>query len=126
MTENKHRIGWWRSFYYYMNWEYESNNDKPLEKDVLKKSVLCKQITLSKLKLKKVSIEEKIPFDLKKINTTDKKVPMPLCDNDLKPPKLIRQTAENYIQTPNNSPKLSQKQQQQIYGSRYSNKKILP
>jgi len=110
MTENKHRIGWWRSFYYYMNWQYESENDKPLEKDVLKKSVLCKQITLSKLKLKKVSIEEKIPFDLKKIDTTEKKVPMPLYDT----------------QTPNNTPKFSQKQIQHIYGTRYSNKNNLP
>ena len=125
MTDKNYRVGWWRSLYYYMNWQYESDNDKPFENDVLKKQVLCKQITLSKLKLKNVSIEEKIPFDLKKIDVINKKIPLPLCDDDLTPPKLIRQTAGNY-KTPNNSPKFSQKQKQQIYGTRYSNKKNLP
>jgi len=126
-TEEKkyHRVGWWRSLYYYMGWTYESDNDKPLEKDVIKKQVLCKQINLSKLKMKKVIIEPNIPFDLQKIDTNDKKIPLPLCD-DLKPPKLTRQTAGNYIKTPSNSPKLSQKQTQQRYGTRYSNKNNLP
>jgi len=54
-TEDKkeHRTGWWRSFYYYMDWEYDSENDKPTEKDVLRKQVLMKQVGLSKLKMKK-------------------------------------------------------------------------
>lgn len=72
-TEDKkeHRTGWWRSFYYYMDWEYDSENDKPTEKDVLRKQVLMKQVGLSKLKMKKVIIEPSVPFDLQKINTEE-------------------------------------------------------
>ena len=72
-TEDKkeHRTGWWRSLYYYMGWEYESENDKPLEKDVLRKQVLMKQVGLSKLKMKKVIIKPSVPFDLQKINTEE-------------------------------------------------------
>jgi hypothetical protein len=99
-TEEKkvHRIGWWRSLYYYMGWDYESDNDKPLEKDVLKKQVLCKQINLSKLKMKKVIIEPKIPFDLQKIYTDEK-------EKETKPQEMsIKQRIHKYGSRYNNLP----------------------
>ena len=104
MDNNKkeHRIGWWRSFYYYMNWEYDSENDKPKEEDVKKKQVLMKQVGLSKLKMNKVIIEPSIPFDLQKI------------PENIKPLKLKRQTNEKPdIKPPPSSPiNMSQKQKE--------------
>lgn len=61
------RNGWFRSFYYYMNWPYESDNDMPSEKDVNLKQVLMRQVSLSKLKLKKVRITPRMPPDLQPI-----------------------------------------------------------
>ena len=111
-TEDKkeHRTGWWRTLYYYMNWEYESDNDIPREEDVLKKQVLMKQVGLSKLKMKKVRIEPSVPFDLQKI------------PDDIKPPKLKRETKEDYdFSTPHPSPinmSLKQRQQKTSYSDK--------
>lgn len=120
--KKQHRIGWWRSFYYYMGWEYESENDKPKEEDVKKKQVLCKQVNLSKLKLNKVIIQPSVPFDLQKIQTNDKKVPLPLDDNEKKKTKKvvikkesvrINEKEKNGIKPPPSSPiNISQKQKQ--------------
>lgn len=120
--KKQHRIGWFRSFYYYMGWEYESENDKPKEEDVKKKQVLCKQVNLSKLKLNKVYIEPSVPFDLQKIETNDKKVPLPLDDNEKKKTKKIiikkesvrrNEKEKNGIKPPPSSPiNISQKQKQ--------------
>ena len=82
---------WRRLFWYYTGYYDEYPTDVPTEEDVNKKQVLCKQVNLSKLKLNKVYIEPSVPFDLQKIKTNDKKVPLPLSD-DIKPPKLVRQT----------------------------------
>ena len=51
--------------------------------------------------MNKVRIEPKVPFDLQKI-----------CDEDIKPPKLKRETKEDYVTiTPASSPiNISQKQ----------------
>jgi len=98
--KKEHRIGWWRSFYYYMNWEYDSENDKPREEDVLKKQVLMKQVGLSKLKMNKVIIEPSVPFDLQKIS------------DNIKPPKLIRQTNTNIKPPPTSPVNMSQKQKE--------------
>jgi len=88
-----------RNFYYYMGWNYESENDKPSEEDVKKKQVLMKQINLSKLKMKKVEVKEYTPFNLQKIDNKIKELPL-----NMKPPKLKRETGEDYIITPNNTP----------------------
>ena len=90
VDKKEHRRGWWRSAYYWMGWEYESQNDYPKEKDVNRKQVLMKQVTLSKLKMKKVRIDPKIPFDLQKIKSNDKKVPNILKDCIEKPVALKR------------------------------------
>jgi hypothetical protein len=118
--KKQHRIGWFRSFYYYMGWEYESENDKPKEEDVKKKQVLMKQVGLSKLKMNKVIIEPSVPFDLQKIETNDKKVPLPLDDNKKKKTKRISTKKESVkeneiekkgIRAPPSSPiNMSQKQ----------------
>jgi len=91
VDKKEHRRGWWRSAYYWLGWEYESQNDYPKEKDVNRKQVLMKQVTLSKLKMKKVRIEPKIPFDLQKIKSSDKKVPNILKDSIETPVALKRQ-----------------------------------
>ena len=92
---------WTRLFWYYTGYYEDYPTDIPKEEDVLKKQVLMKQIGLSKLKMNKVRIEPKVPFDLQKIN-----------DEDIKPPKLKRETKEDYVSTPQNSPiPISQKQQ---------------
>ncbi len=135
VDKKEHRRGWWRSAYYWMGWEYESQNDYPKEKDVNRKQVLMKQVTLSKLKMKKVKIDPKVPFDLQKIKSNDKKVPNILKDCIEKPVALKRQITNktvkkktvsfakesknvgegenvDYILCPHNSPndRLSQKQ----------------
>ena len=103
---SKHKIGWWRSFYYYMDWEYESKNDVPDEKSVKLKQVLMRQISLSRLKLKHINVIERIPPDLQKIKCRDK----------------IECSEETIYITPNVSPinnvELSQKQRQARYGYR--------
>lgn len=106
-TEEKkyHRVGWWRSLYYYMGWTYDSYNDYPNEDDVRKKQILCKQINLSKLKMNKVIIEPTIPFDLQKIK----------IENENKIQLHKKEKQEIKIQT------MSQKQKHHIYGSRYNN-----
>lgn len=100
---SNHRRGWIRSFYYYMDWVYVSDNDKPDEKSVILKQVLMRQISLSKLKLKHIDVKQRIPPDLQKI------------DKDIISDETI------YI-TPMNSPikhvELSQKQRQARYGYR--------
>ena len=108
-----HKIGWWRSFYYYMDWEYESDNDKPDEKTVKLKQVLMRQVSLSKLKLKHINVTERIPPDLQKIKCRVK------TPADLQ--KIEFNDETKYI-TPNVSPinnvELSQKQRQARYGYR--------
>ena len=92
----KHRRGWLRSLYYYLDWEYESKNDVPDERSVKLKQLLMRQISLSRLKLKHIDVKVRIPPDLQKIKCNDETI---------------------YI-TPNVSPinkELSQKQQQQVY-----------
>ncbi len=91
VDKKEHRRGWWRSAYYWLGWEYESQNDYPKEEDVNKKQVLMKQVTLSKLKMKKVRIDPKVPFDLQKIKSGNKKVPNILKDCIEKPVALERQ-----------------------------------
>ena len=94
---------YWRNFYYYMGWDYDSENDKPTEESVKKKQVLMKQVGLSKLKMNKVRIEPKVPFDLQKIKTNDK------------------EEKESKTKTPAPSPiNMSQKQQQ--HKTTYSDK----
>jgi len=93
----KHRMGWWRSLYYYLDWEYESKNDVPDEKSVKLKQVLMRQISLSKLKLKHIDVKVRIPPDLQKIKCNDETIYIP--------PK----------PSPVNNTELSQKQQQQVY-----------
>lgn len=126
VDKKEHRRGWWRSAYYWLGWEYESQNDYPEEKDVQKKQVLMKQVQLSKLKMRKVRIDPKIPFDLQKIKSGNKKVPNILKDNIEKPVKKktvsFAKESKNvgedenedieYILCPPNSPsdRLSQKQ----------------
>jgi hypothetical protein len=101
----KHRIGWLRSLYYYLDWEYESKNDVPDEKSVKLKQVLMRQVSLSKLKLKHINVTERIPPDLQKIK----------C-------KKIDCSDETIYIPPNVSPisntELSQKQRQARYGYR--------
>ena len=102
---------WTRLFWYYTGYYEDYPTDIPQEEDVLRKQVLMKQVGLSKLKMNKVRIEPNVPFDLQKI-----------CDEDIKPPKLKRETKEDYdFSTPQNSPILmSQKQQQHKHS--YSDK----
>lgn len=92
---------WTRLFWYYTGYYEDYPTDIPKEEDVLKKQVLMKQVGLSKLKMKKVRIEPNVPFDLQKIK-----------DEDIKLPKLKRETKEDYVMTtPSNSPiNISQKQ----------------
>jgi hypothetical protein len=95
VDKKEHRRGWWRSAYYWLGWEYESQNDYPEEKDVQKKQVLMKQVQLSKLKMKKVRIDPKIPFDLQKIKSGNKKVPNILKDCIEHPVALERKITVN-------------------------------
>ena len=64
MEKKIHKNGWFRSFYYYMGWEYESDNDKPTEKSVKLKQELMRQISLSKLKLNVIEKKERVAPDL--------------------------------------------------------------
>lgn len=86
--KKKHRRGWWRSAYYWLGWEYDSENDYPKEEDVNKKQVLMKQVQLSKLKLNHVDVKTSTPFDLIKIKSGKKKVPNILKDSKKKNPFL--------------------------------------
>ena len=69
----KHRMGWWRSMYYYMGWEYESDNDKPTERSVHLKQQVNRQVSLSKLKLIKVDMTPRVIPDLEPIKECKKK-----------------------------------------------------
>ena len=100
VDKKEHRRGWWRSAYYWLGWEYESQNDYPKEKDVNRKQVLMKQVTLSKLKMRKVRIDPKIPFDLQKIKSGDKKVPNILKDSIEEPVALKRQITNKTVKKP--------------------------
>ena len=91
------RRGWIRSFYYMMDWEYNSENDNPDEKSVKLKQVLMRQVSLSKLKLKHIDTKIRIPPDLQKIECNDKILYIPPNPS------------------PVNNKELSQKQQQQVY-----------
>jgi len=97
VDKKEHRRGWWRSAYYWLGWEYESQNDYPKEEDVNRKQVLMKQVTLSKLKMRKVRIDPKIPFDLQKIKSGDKKVPNILKDSIETPVALKRQITNKTV-----------------------------
>ena len=100
VDKKEHRRGWFRSAYYWLGWEYESQNDYPKEKDVQKKQVLMKQVTLSKLKMRKVRIDPKVPFDLQKIKSGDKKVPNILKDSIEEPVALKRQITNKTVKKP--------------------------
>ena len=63
---SEHR-GWFRSFYYVMGWEYNSENDYPTQEQTNKKAELNKQIILSKLKMNKQIVDLKTPYDLQKV-----------------------------------------------------------
>ena len=63
--------GFWRSVYYQLGWEYNSNNDIPKEDDVKLKQVCMRQISLSKVKLKHVETKERTPPDLEKIKVNE-------------------------------------------------------
>ena len=69
----KHRMGWWRSMYYYMGWKYESDNDKPTERSVHLKQQVNRQVSLSKLKLIKVDMRPRVIPDLEPIKECKKK-----------------------------------------------------
>ena len=69
----EHRTGWWRSMYYYMGWEYESDNDKPTERSVHLKQQVNRQVSLSKLKLVKVDMKPRVIPDLEPIKECKKK-----------------------------------------------------
>ena len=100
VDKKQHKRGWWRSAYYWLGWEYESQNDYPKEADVNRKQVLMKQVTLSKLKMKKVRIDPKVPFDLQKIKSSDKKVPNILKDSIERPVALKRQITNKTVKKP--------------------------
>ena len=113
---SKHR-GFWRSMYYYMNWEYNSDHDIPDEKSVRLKQVLMRQVSLSKLKLKKTRIHPRLPPDLQPIKTKNKVIIYDTLDIiDVKHDKNI------FYVPPRTSPvnivELSQKQKQSKYGYR--------
>ena len=71
----KHRIGWWRSMYYYMGWKYDSDNDKPNERSVHLKQQCVRQVSLSKVKLKKTETKQRVIPDLEPIKECKKKKP---------------------------------------------------
>ena len=113
----KNRKGWLRTFYYYMDWDYDSNNDIPDEKSVRLKQVLMRQVSLSKLKLKKTRIHPRLPPDLQPIKTKNKVIIYDTLDIiDVKHDKNI------FYVPPRTSPvnivELSQKQKQSKYGYR--------
>ena len=109
--------GFWRSVYYYMDWDYQSENDIPDEKSVRLKQVLMRQVSLSKLKLKKVMITPRLPPDLQPIKTKNKVIISDTLDIiDIKHNENI------FYVPPRTSPinivELSQKQKQSRYGYR--------
>jgi len=110
------RRGWVRSLYYYMDWDYESDNDIPDEKSVRLKQVLMRQVSLSKLKLKKIRITPRLPPDLQPIKTKNKVIISDTLDIiDVKHDENI------FYVPPRTSPiniELSQKQKQSRYGYR--------
>tara|TARA_R110001632_G_C11231372_1_gene406650 strand:- start:141 stop:482 length:342 start_codon:yes stop_codon:yes gene_type:complete len=97
-----HTRGFWRSLYYYFEWPYESDNDKPTEKDVNLKQVLMRQVSLSKLKLKKVRITPRMPPDLQPIKVK-KNINIFNDYDDIK-----------YIPPPSSPIEISQKQMTQL------------
>lgn len=114
---SKHKNGWFRSFYYYMDWKYDSDNDIPDEKSVRLKQVLMRQVSLSKLKLKKIRIIPRLPPDLQPIKTKNKVIISDTLDIiDVKHDENI------FYVPPRSSPinivELSQKQKQSRYGYR--------
>jgi len=113
---SNHRRGWVRSLYYYLDWDYESNNDIPDEKSVRLKQVLMRQVSLSKLKLKKIRITPRLPPDLQPIKTKNKVIISDTLDIiDVKHDENI------FYVPPRTSPiniELSQKQKQSRYGYR--------
>lgn len=114
MSERNHKIGWTRSFYYWMGWEYNSNNDKPSERDVHLKQVLMRQVSLSKLKLNKTKKEPKISPDLQPIDKKIIKV-TPYCHQ---PIKKKRKLSETFKDTTIKELSQKQRQQQHIYKCR--------
>lgn len=100
------RRGWVRSFYYWMEWPYESKNDIPDERSVKLKQLLMRQISLSKLKLKHIETKERMPPDLQKI------------DNGIISDETIYITPMNSPNSPIKHVELSQKQRQAKYGYR--------
>ncbi len=127
MTE--HRRGWWRTLYYYMDWEYKSDKDLPDEKSVKLKQTLMRQVSLSKLKMNKTRVNIRIPPDLQPLpkccpktpvlQPLEKKIDTTLFNNlDLSTIKEDKKNDIKYV-PPRSSPvEISQKQQRQR-GSRY-------
>jgi len=85
---SEHKIGWFRSFYYYMGWEYESKNDQPSEKSVKQKQQCMRQISLSKLKLNVVKNKKRIAPDLK---------PLPMLKHHMHIDKKYKHIGRNQI-----------------------------
>ena len=109
--------GFWRNVYYYLDWEYNSNNDIPDEKSVRLKQVLMRQISLSKLKLKKVRITPRLSPDLQPIKVKNKVIISDTLDIiDVKHDENIFYVPPNT--SPTNIVELSQKQKQSRYGYR--------
>lgn len=69
----KHKRGWWRTLYYYMDWPYESDNDKPNERSVHLKQQCIRQVSLSKIKLNKTETKQRVIPDLEPIKECKKK-----------------------------------------------------
>ena len=115
---------WKRLFWYYTGYYDEYPTDTPSEDDVNKKQVLCKQVNLSKLKLNKVNIEPSVPFDLQKIKPNDKKVPLPLCDNDMTE-RQKRKLLNNTIPKPPPSSPINISQKQKNHQYTYADKLLL-
>ena len=119
---SKHRIGWWRSLYYYLDWEYDSDNDIPSEKDILLKQTLMRQVSLSKLKMNKARINPRKNPDLQPIITKEK---ITNIFNTLDTMNIIHEEKEldkveevSYI-PPRSSPiEISQRQKANKYGYR--------
>ena len=113
MTE--HRRGWFRSFYYYMDWDYDSDHDIPSEKDILLKQTLMRQVSLSKLKMNKARINPRKPPDLEPIITKEK---ITNIFNNLDRLNVVEDVEVKYS-PPHSSPiEISQKQKANKYGYR--------
>jgi hypothetical protein len=120
---SEHKRGWLRSFYYFMNWEYDSKNDIPSERDVKLKQTCMRQVSLSRLKLRKVRINPRNPPDLQPIIPKPGQLDVKTKTIDIfKNYEIVKETTnhlkekENVLCVPPNSPtsEISQKQLGQL------------